>query len=137
MLDCKTNDATLEITRFVEPIVLSGKSFGIKLLSVYEFLKCELACRNLIDKLVAQGYEKKICEEVCERACIVSLCFYDKNNERVFNDGLSVLMRLTPEELQNIYIEYNKLTNKIIRFNKNSSKKIDYIKKNYAKNKLG
>lgn len=135
MLDCKIKDGTFEITRFIEPIVLSGKSFGIKLLSVYDFLKCEFAYRNLVNRLVTQGFERKICEEVCERACIISLCFYNKNNERVFSDGLSALMRLTPEELQNIYNEYSKLTNKVIKFNKASSSKIECIKENYVKNR--
>lgn len=118
----------------LEPIVMSGRCFGIKLLSVYEFLKCDLACRNLVDKLINRGFDTKLCKEICEQACIVSLCLYTKGNERVFIDGLSVIMTLTPEELKNIYSHYEYLTKKTAKFNKSSLEKIDYIKKNYIEN---
>lgn len=118
----------------LEPIIMSGKSFGIKLLSVYEFLKCDLACRNLVDRLTGQGFDGDLCKEICEQACIISLCLYNKESERVFTDGLSVIMNLTPEELKNVYSQYENLTKKTTRFNKSSLKKIDYIKKNCLNN---
>ena len=117
----------------LEPIILSGKSFGVKLLSVYEFLKCDLACRNLVEKLTGQGFERGLLKEVCERACVISLCLYTKNSERVFTDGLSVLMSLTPEELKTAYTQYKNLTIKTAKFNKSSLERIDYIKKKYIK----
>lgn len=118
----------------LEPIMLSGKSFGVKLLSVYEFLKCDLACRNLVEKLTGQGFDRSLLKEVCERACIISLCLYTRNSERVFTDGLSVLMNLTPEELKTAYSQYRSLTIKTAKFNRASLEKIDYIKKKYIKN---
>ena len=118
----------------LEPIVMSGRSFGIKLLSVYEFLKCDLACRNLVDKLTNQGFDANLCKKICEQACIISLCLYNKENERVFMDGLSVIMTLTPEELKSTYSQYENLAKKAAKFNKSSLEKIDYIKKNYIKN---
>lgn len=120
----------------IEPIVISGKTFGLKLLSVYEFLRCDMACRNLINKLTSQGFDRELCKETCERACIISLSLYNKENQRVFTDGLSVLMGLTPDELKSVYVDYDKLTKKKTGLNDISSKKISYIKKNYIKTKL-
>lgn len=117
----------------IEPIMVSGKSFGIKLLSVYEFLKCDIACRSLIDKLTSQGFDKDLCKQTCEKACIISLCLHNKNDERVFRDGLSVLMGLTPEELKSVYMQYEKLTRKRENFHRNSLKKIEHIKKSFVK----
>ncbi len=112
-----------------ELILISGKIFGIKLLSVYEFLKCDLACKNLVNKLVSQGFDRKLCSEICEQACLVSLCLYSTENERVFADGISVLMILTPEELRNVYFHYERLTRKMDRFRKSSLSKINYKRK--------
>ena len=127
------NDLNKATVGLIEPITISGKSFGIKLLSVYEFLKCDLACRNLVDKLTSQGFDRELCMQTGERACIISLCLYNKNNERVFRDGLSALMGLTPEELNSVYIRYLKLTNIRNKFHKNSLKKIENIKKTLLK----
>ena len=117
-----------KISLRLEPVVISGKSFGIKLLSVYEFLKCEISCKNLIDSLVNKGFNSKICSEVAERACIIACSTYNKDNTRVFCDGLDVLVKLTPQELDDIYQEYTKLTRKVIKFNKYASNKINFIK---------
>lgn len=129
-------EGEIKLSNLIEPVVISGKSFGIKLLSVYEFLRCDVACRNLINKLTGQGFDRDLCKETCERACIISLSLYDKENQRVFNDGLSVLMEFTPDELRSVYIAYNRLTRKTARFNEMSSKKIGYIKRNYIRSKL-
>ena len=102
----------------VEPIIASGKSLGIKLLSVYDFLHCEVMYRNLVNKLTEQNMDETLCKNVCEQACLIAMCLYDSKNERVFNDGLSALLGLTPEELQHIYGEYEKLNKKIIKFDK-------------------
>lgn len=112
----------------IEPIIASGKSLGIKLLSVYDFLRCEVMYRNLVIKLMEQNMDKKTCERVCEEACVVSMCLYNKNNERVFPDGLSVLMGMTPDELQKVYNEYTKLNKKVIRFNTLNSEILESVR---------
>ena len=122
---------SLENVNFTEPIINSGKSYGIKLLSVYDFMRCEIACKNLINKLVEQGMDKKLCEIICERACIVAMCLYDINNERMFYDGLSVLRGLTPHELKKVYHEYKLLNKKVLHLAKLTSSIVDKIKKSH------
>lgn len=120
------------VVGLVEPVVISGKSFGIKLLSVYEFLKCNLAYKNLVEKLASQGFDRDLCKQTCERACIISLSLYNRENQRVFRDGLSVLMGLTPEELKSTYQQYEKLNKKRIAINEDYTSKIEHIKKRFS-----
>ena len=125
--------------KFTEPIINSGKSYGIKLLSVYDFLRCDSLCKNLVDRLVEQGLNKKICDEICERACIVSMCLYDTKNERIFPDAMSAICGLTPYELKKIYHEYEILNKKTIRLDKLTSSILDDVRKydgNIYKNKF-
>lgn len=100
--------------RFTEPLIISGKYFGIKLLSVYEFMNCLKMKKTLENEMVNQGFDKHICEKICEYACLISMCLYDSQNNRVFENGLDVLKNITPEELKFIYEEYVKLLNKIM-----------------------
>ncbi len=114
----------------VEPIIASGKSLGIKLLSVYDFLRCEVMYRNLVNKLTEQNMDEVLCKSVCEQACLVVMCLHNSKNERVFNDGLSALLGLTPEDLQRIYSEYEKLNKKIIKFDKLAYDILKSVKEN-------
>lgn len=118
----------------IEPIMVAGKGFGIKLLSVYDFLRCELMCRKLSEKLSNQGFDRQICEKICERACVISMCLYNSKNERIFVDGFSVLTGLTPEEMQNIYGEYAKLNKKVLRFDRITSGIVKSVKKGEYEN---
>lgn len=118
----------------MEPIIISGKSFGIKLLSSYDFLRCEIMYKNLLKKLLDKGFNKDICKQVCEYACVVSMCFYDSQNQRVFMDGFSAILGLTPEELKKIYDEYLFLYNKVISFDSMASGLLNNIKYKYAMN---
>ena len=129
MIDNSTNKF-LGGVGMIEPIIASGKSLGIKLLSVYDFLRCEVMYKNLVIRLVEQGMDKKICENVCEKACVVSMCLYNEKNERVFTDGLSVLRGMTPEELQKIYNEYTRLNKKVIHFNSITSGILEKVRTN-------
>lgn len=117
----------------IEPVIASGKSLGIKLLSVYDFLRCEVIYRNLVGKLTDQGMDRKLCENVCEKACLVAMCLYNSKGERIFSDGLSALRGLTPEELHRIYDEYKKLNKKIINFDKISYEILDKVRKRSLK----
>ena len=120
----------------IEPVIASGKSLGIKLLSVYDFLRCEVIYRNLVNKLTEQGMDKKLCQNVCEKACLVSMCLYNSKGERIFSDGLSAIRGLTPEELQRIYDEYRKLNKKIVNFDKISYTILDKVRKKSFRDNL-
>ena len=118
----------------IEPIMVSGKSFGIKLLSAYDFLRCEVMYKNLAQKLIGQGFDEKLCHQISEYACIVSMCFYNADEERVFMDGFSALSGLTPTELKKIYGEYLFLHNKIVKFDEITSGVLNRIKDRYETN---
>ncbi len=115
----------------IEPIMVCGKSFGIKLLSSYDFLRCEVMYKNLVGKLTSQGFNKELCKQISEYACVVSMCFYNSNKERVFMDGFSALSGLTPTELKKIYNEYLFLHNKVIKFDEMTSGILKNIKDKY------
>lgn len=116
----------------IEPVMISGRSFGIKLLSSYDFLRCEVMYKNLVTKLISQGFDKELCQRISEYACIVSMCFYNSDQERIFMDGFSALRGLTPEELKKIYDEYLFLYNKTVKFDKITSGILKNIKSKYG-----
>lgn len=118
----------------IEPIMVAGKSFGIKLLSVYDFLRCEVMYKNLVGRLTSQGFDEKLCQQISEYACIVSMCFYNGDKERVFMDGFSALSGLTPSELKKIYNEYLFLHNKIVKFDEVTAGILNNIKRKYSNN---
>lgn len=99
----------------IEPIIISGKTYGLKVLPVYDLLRCGMMYKNLVNKLAEQGIDRSICEKVCEQACVVSMTLYNSNDERVFCDGLSVLRGLTYEELQTAYKEYKRFGSKFVK----------------------
>ena len=118
----------------IEPVIVCGKSFGIKLLSAYDFLRCEVMYKNLVSKLTSQGFDKELCKQISEYACVVSMCFYSADKERVFMDGFSALCGLTPTELKKIYTEYLFLYNRIIKFDETTSGILKNIKDKYDVN---
>lgn len=116
-----------------EPIIISGKYFGIKLLSVYEFMQCLRMKNILAKKIIRKGFEKHMCKKICEYACLVSLCLYDSQNTRVFENGLEVLENITPEELKFIYEEYTKLLDKVTEKDNITHAILEKAKKYYYK----
>ena len=125
--------------KLTEPIIVSGKYIGIRLLSVYDFIMCIKMYNELMKNNVFSGLDGEIYSTICEQACVVSLCTYNSNGERVFSEAISTLRTLTPYELQRIYFEYNKLQDNIIKQDKLSYKIVDsvknYHKKHMMKNK--
>ncbi len=113
----------------IEPVIVSGKCFGIKLLSVYDFMICTKMLRELTEELTPQGFEKKLCLNICERACIIAMCLYDSKRQKIFKDGFSVLKSLTPDELHFLYREYVKLQKKILKRDKITYNILESVKK--------
>ncbi len=117
-----------------EPIIIAGKYFGIKILSAYEFIQCSKMIKELTEKITSEGLEKSISENICEQACLVSMCLYNFQNQKVFENGLEVLKNLTPKELYFLYREYEKLLNKIIQKDKITYKILESVKNKHYKN---
>lgn len=118
--------------KLTEPIIVSGSYVGIRPLTVYDFIMCIKMYNQLMKNNIFSGLDGEIYSTICEQACIVSLCAYNSNGERIFSDALATLKALTPYELQRIYFEYNKLQDKIIKQDKISYKIVDSVK-NYHK----
>ncbi len=116
-----------------EPIILSGKYFGIKLLSVYEFMQCLKMKNTLTKEMISNGFDEYISRKVCEYACLVSMCLYNSQNSRVFASGKDALKHLTPEELKFIYEEYNRLLRKVIKKDNITHSILEKAKKYYYK----
>ena len=125
------NKVPIGRTYFTEPLIISGKYFGIKLLSVYEFMNCLKMKKVLKNELVSQGFDKYICEKICEYACLISMCLYDSKNNRVFSSGMEVLKNMTPEELNFIYEEYVKLLGKVMKKDSITQAILEKAKKYY------
>lgn len=102
-------------TKFTELLIVSGKCFGIKLLSTYDFMICAKMMASLKSGLIAEGFDPKICPRISEEACIAAMCFRTVKGEKIFKNGSEALKALTPHELRLIYKEYTTLQSKTFR----------------------
>ncbi len=126
-------DKTPGRAALMEPVIISGKCFGIKLLSVYDFMLCTKMLRELTEEFTLWGFDKKFCSDICERACVVSLCLHDLKGNKIFSSGISALKNLTSYELRLFYNEYIKLQRKILRRDKVTYDILESVKKRYKK----
>lgn len=129
-------DKTLGRAELIEPIIVSGKCLGIKLLSVYDFMICTKMLQKLTEELTSQGFEKKFCLTICDKACLVAMCLYDSKGQKIFKNGFSALKGLTPEELNILYEEYLKLQKKILKRDKITYDILECVKKYRYKKSL-
>ncbi len=125
----KQSNQLVGITKFTEPIIVSGKYFGIKPLSAYDFMLCTKMIEKLMENLISQGFEEKISKNISEKACVVAMCLHGSDSKKVFNDGLEALKGLAPYELKNIYDEYVKLTKKFLKRDETLSNILLKVKK--------
>ncbi|MBR0423181.1 MAG: hypothetical protein IJJ04_00850 [Clostridia bacterium] len=119
----------------LEPIIVSGKYFNIKLLSAYDFMLCTKMLDELTKMFINQNFEKKLSNNICQYACLVSLCLYNSKKQKVFNSPIDALKNLTPSEIFLIYSEYKKLLKKIYNKDKISYSILEKVKKHHN-NKL-
>lgn len=97
----------------LEPIIVSGKYFNLKLLSAYDFMLCTKMLKEFSEILINQNFEKNLSNNICESACLISMALYNSKNQKVFGSPMEVLKNLTPSEIFLIYSEYQKLIKKI------------------------
>ena len=129
-------DKVLGRVNLIEPVIVSGKCFGIKLLSVYDFMLCTKMLEELTQEFMLQGFDEKFCSNICEKACVVARCVYDLKGQKIFKNGFSALKGLTPDELQILYKEYVKLQKKILRRDKITYNILECVKKYRYKKSL-
>lgn len=113
-----------------EPVILSGEHFYIRLLSVYEAIVCESNSRDLTQRLIKDGADKRLAESVSENACLAAMCLCDSRDKAVFPNGFSALNALTPEELLKVAQRYTKVKSKFLEFHQLTSKMVEGLKKN-------
>lgn len=113
---------------FTEPVIISGRCFGLKPMSVYDFMICNKMLDKLYDDLTSQGLTESFFYNICEQACVISMCLRDIKNNKVFENGLEVLKGLTPNELKFLYGEYSKLLNKISDRDSDTDKILNHAK---------
>ncbi len=112
----------------LEPIIVSGKYFNIKLLSAYDFMLCTKILKEFTEMLINQNFEKNLLNNICEYACLVSMCLYNSKSQKVFDSPIDVLKNLTPNEIFLIYSEYQKLVKKIYNKDKISYSILEKVK---------
>lgn len=115
-------------TSFKEPITLSGKVLGIKLLSTYDFIILRRRYNRLL-KNTFHGCHNKLYRSIAEKASLVSMCLYTGKDKRVFDNTISVLKSLTPYELGFIYKQYVKLENQTRVYENKIQKAFEDVKK--------
>lgn len=120
-------------TNFMEPIIVSGKTFGIKLLSAYDFIVFVKRCNSLTKFLKLKKLNSETCKNISREASLISLCLYKSEKQKLFPNAITVLKILTPSEIRYIYNEYVKLYSQT-NFNDNQIRLIiEKVKNNYRK----
>ena len=112
----------------LEPIIVSGKYFNIKLLSAYDFMLCTKMLDKLTEMFINQNFEKNLTNNICQCACLVSMCLYNSKKQKVFGSPMDTLKNLTPSEIFLIYSEYKKLIKKIYNKDKISYSILEKVK---------
>jgi len=120
-------------TNFMEPIIVSGKTLGLKLLSAYDLLVFVKRYTRLTKFLKIRKLSFQIHKTILEEAALISMCLYKSESQKMFPDAITVLKVLTLSEIRYIYNEYVKLYTKI-NFNDNKIRSIlEKVKNNYRK----
>ncbi|MBQ6142909.1 MAG: hypothetical protein IJI84_00185 [Clostridia bacterium] len=118
----------------LEPIIVSGKYFNIKLLSAYDFMLCTKISKKFTQMLINQDFEKELSSNICQCACLVSMCLYNSQRQKVFSSPMDALKNLTPCEIFLIYSEYKKLLKKIYNKDKISYGILEKVKNSIKTN---
>lgn len=118
-----------------EPIIISGKYFSIKLLTVYDFILCAQEHNKLMNKPEFKSTNNTVMYKIFEYACIVAASLYSCEGVKIFSSATEAMKNLTPQELKTAYDEYVKLHKKV-QFNDSKSRAIlakvkNYWRKNY------
>ena len=116
-------------TKFKEPIIISGKILGIKLLSTYETILYERKYRRILKYIKYKNYNYSIYKKYLKQACLVSICLYTFKNKPVFSSVLNVLKSLTPYELDFIYNQYIKIRSESHRYDQKNYLTFESVKK--------
>lgn len=114
---------------FKEPIIISGKILGIRLLSAYETILCQRKYLEILNYLEKNNDIYVCCKKLLKKSCLISMFLCDSNNNCVFTDALEVLKSLTTYEINCIYSQYLKVINNYNEYTKRNCLILENIKK--------
>ena len=89
---------------FKEPILLSGRIFGLKLLSAYEIIILERNYKTMLE--ISNLFKKN--KTLLRKAGLISMCLYTASGERLFSNAVSVLKNLTCHEINYVFKQQNR-----------------------------
>lgn len=98
---------------FKEPILLSGKVFGLKLLSAYETIILEKNCKAMLE--ISNVFKKN--KKLIKKAGLISMCLYTASGERLLPNAISVLKNLTCHEINYVFKQYSKIKKQSLDYN--------------------
>ena len=110
---------------FKEPILLSGKVFGLKLLSAYETIIFEKNYKAMLE--ISNVFKKN--KKLVKKAGLISMCLCTASGERLFSNAVSVLKNLTCQEINYIFKQYSKIKKQSLAYHTKNQSIFENVKK--------
>lgn len=112
-------------SNFKEPILLSGKILGLKLLSAYETIILERNCKAMLE--ISNVFKKN--KKLVKKAGLVSMCLCTASGERLFPNAVSVLKNLTCQEINYVFKQYSKIKQQSLAYHAKNQAIFENVKK--------
>lgn len=110
---------------FKEPILLSGKVFGLKLLSAYETIIFEKNYKAMLE--ISNVFKKN--KKLVKKAGLISMCLCTASGERLFPDAVSVLKNLTCQEINYVFKQYSQIKKQSLAYHAKNQSIFENVKK--------
>ena len=110
---------------FKEPILLSGKILGLKLLSAYEIIILERNYKAMLE--ISNLFRKN--KKLLRKAGLISMCLCTASGERLFPNAVSVLKNLTCNEINYVFKQYGKIKKQSIAYHAKNQAIFENVKK--------
>lgn len=110
---------------FKEPILLSGRIFGLKLLSAYEIIILERNYKTMLE--ISNVFRRN--KKLVKKAGLISMCLYTASGERLFPNAVSVLKNLTCHEINYVFKQYSKIEQQSLAYHAKNQSIFENVKK--------
>lgn len=110
---------------FKEPILLSGRIFGLKLLSAYEIIILERNYKAMLE--ISNVFRRN--KKLVKKAGLISMCLYTASGERLFSNAVSVLKNLTCHEINYVFKQYSKIEQQSLAYHAKNQSIFENVKK--------
>lgn len=112
-------------SNFKEPILLSGKILGLKLLSAYEIIILERNYKAMLE--ISNLFKKN--KTLLRKAGLISMCLCTASGESLFPNAVSVLKNLTCNEINYVFKQYNKIKTQSLAYHAKNQAIFENVKK--------